>query len=164
MYCNNCGANLPEGTKFCPNCGADSGVDAQPAKAQPQQANIQYSGTQPYAPPPTAYKPKEPILALILSWFVMLGLGHMYAGKVGKGVGLLAGGFVSGLVMSGGYFLLIGFYYGSGFGLAIALIVIGGISAIIIALYAHIDAYQTAKKYNLFLKTNGRPPTSADKW
>ncbi|MCG3222846.1 MAG: zinc-ribbon domain-containing protein [Candidatus Heimdallarchaeota archaeon] len=162
MYCNNCGANLPEGTKFCPNCGADSGVAAQPAKAQPQQANIQYSGTQPYSPPPTPYKPKEPILALILSWFVMLGLGHMYAGKVGKGLGLLAGGFVSGLVMSGGYVILLVFYYN--LGLAIALLVIGGISAIVIVLYAHIDAYKTAKKYNLFLEKNGRPPTSNDDW
>ncbi|MHA1552434.1 MAG: zinc-ribbon domain-containing protein [Candidatus Heimdallarchaeaceae archaeon] len=161
MYCNNCGTNLPEGTKFCTNCGADNAVAAKPSHAQPQQVTTQYSGTQPYSPPPTPYKTKEPIVALVLSWFVMMGIGHMYAGKVGKGIGLLVGGFVSAMIMSGGYFMLLGFYE---FGFGLALIIIGGISAIVIALYAHIDAYQTAKKYNLFLKTNGRPPTNNDNW
>ncbi|MBY9001499.1 MAG: zinc ribbon domain-containing protein [Candidatus Heimdallarchaeota archaeon] len=160
MYCNNCGANLTDGTKFCPNCGADSGVAAKPAPVTPQQAIPQYSGTQPYAPPPMPYKVKEPILALILSWFV-LGSGHMYAGKPGKGIGLMVGALVSGGIMYGGFFVLLWY---SSLGFAITLLIIGGISVVVIALYAHIDAYSTAKKYNVFLQTNGRPPTSQDNW
>jgi len=163
MYCDNCGANLLEGTKFCPNCGADSGVAAKPAQAPYQQTTTQYSGTQPYAPIPTHYhKRKEPALAVILSWFVMLGLGHMYAGKPGKGIGLFFGGMCCGGIIAGGYVMLFMFYGNIGF--AIALIAIGALGAIVIALYTHIDAYMTANKYNLFLQTNGRPPTSNDNW
>lgn len=32
-FCSNCGAEIPEGTKFCPNCGA--AVKIQPAAGQP---------------------------------------------------------------------------------------------------------------------------------
>lgn len=27
MYCKNCGTNMPDGSKFCPSCGADNSVD-----------------------------------------------------------------------------------------------------------------------------------------
>ncbi len=177
MYCNNCGAYLPDGTKYCKNCGTDTELAAQPAKAQYQpeysapqqhsgpypQATPQYSGTQPFTPPPTHYhKRKEPALAVILSWFVMLGSGHIYAGKPGKGIGLFFGAVACIGVTYGGFFILIDWYYN--FGLAIALMAIGGIGAVVIALYAHIDAYRTANKYNLFLQTHGRPPTSSDNW
>ena len=26
MYCTNCGNEIPEGTKFCPNCGANQNI------------------------------------------------------------------------------------------------------------------------------------------
>lgn len=91
-----------------------------------------------------------------------MGSGHMYAGKVGKGVGLMLGAFVGSAIMIVGYVLMIGFYTTPGF--PIAIIIIGGISVMIISLYTHIDAYRTAKKYNLFLQKNGRPPTSNDDW
>ncbi|MHA1802537.1 MAG: zinc-ribbon domain-containing protein [Candidatus Heimdallarchaeaceae archaeon] len=161
MYCNNCGTHLPDGTRFCTNCGADNVAATKPAQAQTQQA-VEYSGTQPYYPPPTPYKAKEPVLALILSWFVLMGSGHMYAGKAGKGVGLMVGGLVCAGITYGGTYMLIYGYSNMAFG--IVLMVIGGICAFVIALYAHIDAYRTANKYNQFMQINGRPPTSGDNW
>jgi TM2 domain-containing membrane protein YozV len=177
MYCNNCGAHLPEGTKFCKNCGTDTELAAQPAKAQYQpehsapqqhsgpyqQATPQYSGTQPYTPPPTHYhKRKEPALAVILSWFVMLGSGHIYAGKPGKGIGLFFGGITCIGVTYGGFYFLLIFTYNYYF--AMAIMIIGSIGVLILTLYTHIDAYKTANKYNQFLQINGRPPTSNDNW
>ena len=177
MYCNNCGAKISDGTKFCNNCGADNTASAQPAKTQSQpeysapqqhsgpyqQATPQYSGTQPYTPTPTHYhKRKEPALAVILSWLVLMGSGHIYAGKPGKGVGLMFGGFICIGVTYGGFFLLFSWY--SSMGLSMALMIIGGIGVIIISFYAHIDAYRTANKYNQFLQIHGRPPTSNDNW
>lgn len=160
MYCNNCGTKLPESTRFCTNCGADSGVAVKPTQAQPQQVTTQYSGTQPYSPPPTPYKAKEPIIAVLLSWLLFMGSGHIYAGKISKGIGLMVGGLASIGIMYGGFFMLWTF----DFGFVIALMIIGGITVTVIALYAHIDAYRTAKKYNLFLQNNGRPPAQNDKW
>lgn len=51
MFCSKCGANLGEGVKFCPNCGAPVGpVSATPAPADAPGAA---------APAPTAVHPKR---------------------------------------------------------------------------------------------------------
>lgn len=47
MFCQKCGASVPEGAKFCENCGAP--VAAAP-KPPVQQANPQPGYQQPYAP------------------------------------------------------------------------------------------------------------------
>lgn len=31
-YCTNCGSHIPEGNRFCPNCGTDNGAPAAPAR------------------------------------------------------------------------------------------------------------------------------------
>ncbi len=33
MFCSNCGNQIPDGTKFCPNCGAATGENAAQASA-----------------------------------------------------------------------------------------------------------------------------------
>ncbi len=40
MFCSNCGTQIPDDSKFCPNCGAKSAAPAggQPQQGQPQQA------------------------------------------------------------------------------------------------------------------------------
>ena len=132
--------------------------DLQCFRIQSQQP--QYSGTQPYSPP-THYKEKEPAIAVILSLVVILGSGHIYAGKVGKGIGLILGAFGCIGLIYGGFFSM-GIFWD--IGPFIAMMVIGGIGALVLALYAHIDAYKTAQNYNQFLRTHGRPPTSRDNW
>ena len=37
MYCNNCGNEVAEGTKFCPNCGALIGINSNINVANSQQ-------------------------------------------------------------------------------------------------------------------------------
>lgn len=46
MYCKKCGQQLPEGGKFCPNCGADNSV-AENAQENTQEAQQQtvFNGT-----------------------------------------------------------------------------------------------------------------------
>ena len=47
MFCKSCGAQIEDGTKFCPNCGAEQTVEA------PQPAAPAYTP----APDPNAYNP-----------------------------------------------------------------------------------------------------------
>ena len=92
MFCSNCGMEIEEGVKFCSYCGAkiDSSQKAvsQSVEYQPQIQQPTYSG--PYQQPtvyyqaPQVYLPqKSEVVALILSWFVVPGLGQIYAGKTG---------------------------------------------------------------------------------
>ena len=43
MYCKKCGQELPEGSKFCPNCGADNSA-AETAQENTQQQTV-FNGT-----------------------------------------------------------------------------------------------------------------------
>ena len=52
MYCNNCGAQLPDGTAFCTNCGGKT--DGTQGNAQPQQQYGQQAQQQ-YAQPQQQY-------------------------------------------------------------------------------------------------------------
>lgn len=56
MFCNNCGNQMPEGTVFCPACGA-------PAQQQPQQPLYQ----QPQAPAPVKKNATPIMITFIIS-------------------------------------------------------------------------------------------------
>ena len=60
-FCQNCGAQLSEGTKFCPSCGAPTAPapqPQQPAYQQPQQPIYQ----QPQQPQQPVYgQPQQPV-------------------------------------------------------------------------------------------------------
>ena len=77
MFCEKCGVQLPDGTAFCTQCGADLRASAPapaapaPVQAQPAPAPVQTAPAQPFipqqpvapaymppvAPPPAAYSP-----------------------------------------------------------------------------------------------------------
>lgn len=57
MNCNNCGANLPEGVKFCPRCGSavEASYEANPydyGNARSASDNYQGGSQPPYPPQP----------------------------------------------------------------------------------------------------------------
>ncbi len=37
-YCTNCGSHIPDGNRFCPNCGTDNGAAAQPTPVRSAQS------------------------------------------------------------------------------------------------------------------------------
>ncbi len=51
-FCNNCGAQLAEGAKFCPKCGTPTGVAAAPKPEQPVQQPAQPVVEEPVQPQP----------------------------------------------------------------------------------------------------------------
>lgn len=83
MFCKNCGKQIPDGSKYCPSCGADQGYQAT------------------YVPKTTSYQDPNiskcsrritRILACV--GFVFIGgLHRFYVGKIGTGIlWLLTGG------------------------------------------------------------------------
>ena len=61
MFCDNCGTNLPDGTKFCASCGAKIEPQSNSPSVAAQQAPPAYAPAyQPQAAPPQAYAPPQP--------------------------------------------------------------------------------------------------------
>ena len=45
MFCKKCGQQLPEGSKFCPNCGADNTAATQNQSQNQNQQDTVFTGT-----------------------------------------------------------------------------------------------------------------------
>jgi hypothetical protein len=91
------------------------------------------------------------MLALIAGLFGFWGIGHIYAGRAGKGVVLLIAGIVIGALFWASVILtliLIGIFGVIVFG----LLLFGG------WLWQTYDAYLTAREYNEFAIQHGRKP------
>ena len=110
-YCSNCGIEMDSSLNNCPKCGVR------------QISPTGYQNTYQGYPPRNM---KSPGLAAVLS-FLIVGLGQIYNGQIAKGLLLLLGAMISGVLM---------------------LILIGFLFWIVIWLYAVYDAYHTAKKIN----------------
>lgn len=82
-FCSNCGEKLnPNGElRNCPKCYADL-----KANSASQPSSVKHL---PYKNPGTTA-----LLAFIGGMLALPGIGHIYVGKVGTGVGILIGGFI----------------------------------------------------------------------
>ena len=82
-FCSNCGEKLnPNGElRNCPKCYADL-----KAYSASQPSSVEHL---PYKNPGTTA-----LLAFIGGILALPGIGHIYVGKVGTGVGILIGGFI----------------------------------------------------------------------
>ncbi len=165
MFCANCGMEIEDNVNFCSHCGANLGsvqkgvtksVEYQPQVQQPSHSGPYQQPTAYYQPPRTYLPHKSEVVALLLSWFVLPGLGQMYAGKIGRGLGFLFGLMVGGIAVGVGAFWLIWW--------ALPLFIILILALIAIQIWCLVDSYQTAAKYNKFVARTGRPPQSRDIW
>lgn len=118
MFCSKCGAEIPDGSQWCPKCGAQQGVQApvQPVSTQPQTAPGSIAGF---------------ILSLagfLVDWIPIAGLvlsiiGTVICGKGKKQVaanpsaynntGLLTAGHIIGIIgiVAGAIYLVIWLIY-----------------------------------------------------
>lgn len=83
MYCQNCGAQLPDGAKFCDRCGAKTGVEGTG------------SSTSEYDMASIMVNKKSEALALILS-LIIPGLGQIYIGQMSKGIMMIVAAIIIG--------------------------------------------------------------------
>ncbi len=151
MFCDDCGAKLPKGTKFCENCGATTSNVAPPppqrqAYTPPPQQSYKQTYQQPvshaqpvaYAPPtPTLHSQKSVGIALLLNILLIVGLGQIYAGRTARGVAFMAGYYS---LITGVFLSIFNYWY--------VAFIIFPILAFALAMWSHVDAYLVTQEYN----------------
>ena len=83
-FCSNCGESLDQESSICSKCG----IDLQQQLGSTTQ-NRPIVDQLPYKSPGTAA-----LIAFIGGIFALLGLGHIFVGKIGKGFGILVSGII----------------------------------------------------------------------
>ncbi len=132
VFCKHCGKEFgSEEITYCPSCG----------KSQHQAVTQSVVVTQNKNPGSAV------LIALIAGFFGFQGIGHMYIGKTGKGIGLLIIGWVLGISMAL-----------SMIGGMIPLFIILGIVIFVYWIWQAYDVNKSAKYYNEYLIQNGKGP------
>jgi hypothetical protein len=158
-FCSNCGETLKnlnnEEIKKCPKCKIDLIQIGGPTHNTPVVDQL------PYKSPGTAA-----LIAFIGGIFALLGLGHMYIGNVGRGIGIL----VSGIIIYVLFIIIIIFslslqgllFLGvdeSPIGIeAILIIFVLGIAYFVLWIWQIFNARKLAKKFNESVRITGKEP------
>lgn len=135
-YCSRCGRPAKDGAQFCDQCGAPLKGGFQ-SYSYGNQATVSYTYRK---------DEKEAILAVVLSVLIP-GLGQMYCGKVGRGIGiLLLLGLLSFVSLIPLFFIMdpVDFNF-TGF---FALNVVVSVIVFIIYIWQIYDAYRCAEDHN----------------
>ena len=98
MFCSKCGAENPDGAKFCAKCGGAAAAPP-PMAAEPPPVTVRGSASA-AAPPSTSPTGKTPWVAVVLSFFIC-GLGQLYNNDWKKGAVMFVGA-VLGFMFTGG--------------------------------------------------------------
>ena len=123
-FCSSCGAALIGKSTTCMKCG---------------YTKTKYN---PMTPPQGALYKNEGtglILSIVLGLFCLNGIGQIYAGKVGRGIGIMIGSWV--LIVVG-----------------VLTMGIGLIAYLAIFIWQIFDTKNLCREYNEFVSQNGRPP------
>ncbi|NYT11970.1 MAG: hypothetical protein GKC03_05375 [Methanomassiliicoccales archaeon] len=163
--CPRCGEPIWEWSKYCSRCGwklphkEHAGPTYQ--EAQYPRSNYQES----YYPPPYHrpwVKEKDPgtvlLIALILGIIGFMGIGHLYVGKIARGIALL----IFGLIIVPMFVAVMMYLMVSGIGYIDETVIVPFIVLtviwLIVLIWQTYDAHELAKQYNHVLRTTGLPP------
>ena len=145
-FCGGCGGPLASKFSPCPKCGHVKTTFAPPPQysnpgVNPQGGYPQGGYPQGGYPQGGLYKNEGTglILSIVLGIFGLCGIGQIYAGRVGRGIGIMIGVWI--LVAIG-----------------IATMGIGLIAVLAVFIWQIFDTKKLCKKYNDFLASNGSPP------
>ena len=123
-FCSSCGAALIGKSTTCMKCG---------------YTKTKYN---PMTPPQGALYKNEGtglILSIVLGLFCLNGIGQIYAGKVGRGIGIMIGSWV--LIVVG-----------------VLTFGIGLIAYLAIFIWQIFDTKKLCREFNEYVSQNGRPP------
>jgi RNA polymerase subunit RPABC4/transcription elongation factor Spt4 len=141
-FCGGCGGPLASKFSPCPKCGHVKTTFAPP----PQYSN---PGVNPQGGYPQGglYKSSGTTNLLSILFSILLGtsgVGHLYLGQIGKGIGLMIGGWILIIVGASTIFFGIGIIFFIGW--------------FVLWIYSMVNANSECSKYNQFVSQNGRPP------
>lgn len=157
-FCGSCGTALISKNAPCPSCGHVK------TTFNPQQASSGFCGScgaaligksttcmkcgytktkyNPMTPPQGALYKNEGtglILSIVLGLFCLNGIGQIYAGKVGRGIGIMIGSWV--LIVVG-----------------VLTMGVGLIAYLAIFIWQIFDTKKLCREFNEYVSQNGRPP------
>ena len=157
-FCGSCGTTLISKNAPCPSCGhvkttfnpqqASSGFCSSCGAALIGKSTTcmkcGYTKTKynPMTPPQGALYKNEGtglILSIVLGLFCLNGIGQIYAGKVGRGIGIMIGSWV--LIVVG-----------------VLTFGIGLIAYLAIFIWQIFDTKKLCREFNEYVSQNGRPP------
>lgn len=143
VYCGKCGHGISETTNFCPKCGAEINQNSRSTNyGQPNSYSQPNQRLQ--RPPEWKNEGTTLILSILLGFLGICGIGHIYVGKLERGIVILIVGII---------LLVIGI---------IGLVVVVG--AILLVLYIPLfiwqilDSRKVCREYNDYYEQHGRPP------
>jgi len=93
MYCSKCGKQIEDGSRFCPECGAQFGAATH---ATPQPGNSA-QGTRDQVKAADLVYPKNPPVSPKMAWLCVFwpGIPHLIHGQTAKGIVLMVVSSVS---------------------------------------------------------------------
>jgi TM2 domain-containing membrane protein YozV len=154
-FCGNCGTKYSEGARFCDSCGAVL------TAAGPASASVKHV--------PSSYPRKDAGLAALfacLAGIFLFGLGHLYVGKIGRGVILLVVGLIVKILLIGllifvipiGALSVLSSPPAEAFGVALLVLILLGLLNLGLWIWQIYDTYRLAVMYNETLERTGKPP------
>ena len=160
-FCSNCGESLDQESTICSKCGIDLQQQQQVGSTTQNRPIVDQL---PYKSPGTAA-----LIAFIGGIFALLGLGHIFVGKIGKGFGILVSGiiiYVLFVIMAISLpgILLLGLFESStgdaGSGRIIFIVMfILGIAYLVLWIWQIFNARKLARKFNELVRINdGKEP------
>lgn len=141
--CPNCGSEVTPNSQLCPYCGAAQSSSTTLATSAPPLSRgviVQYKS------PGIAV-----VLALVFGIFGLMGIGHIYVGRVSKGLFLFIIGVILGVLTWGSFFtgfVTFGFVASALFGLML----------FVLCVWQIYDAYVLANLFNRRVQETGTAP------
>ena len=138
-FCSNCGEKLDENLKIdqCPKCHSAVHEHSNHTESPPRVVQ-----QLPYKSPGTTA-----LIAFLGGIFGLPGIGHIYVGKVGKGIAILVGGFICAIL------IFVAMWYVP---FPLPWIIISGY--FILWIWQIFDARKLANKFNESVKATGKEP------
>jgi TM2 domain-containing membrane protein YozV len=93
------------------------------------------------------------LLALIFGLSFLYGIGHIYVGRIGRGIILLAAGVILGILVYVSVAVSV-LTFGAGFIVTIFLLLV----ALVVNIWQTYNAYRLAKGFNAHVQQYGKPP------